>query len=847
MTTRSWVKVLAMLAVAALIALAMWSFDSTQEPSAPSVEERSVALSAPAPLDPADEPFADATGAASFRAPIAKVEPSPPELVVTVVDGFSNTPVAAATVFVEREDLDPLERELMQEHYGSDVAQIAERLGAKFVCDASWVVRVPRPTRSLTIWAQSGERYGVAEVEPGDEQVSIELHDHCVVHVEIVDRRGEPASGVDVRLFEPRLDEWEDAYPTTTDEHGRAVFAYERPDAADEPVSFRLATPFVACEPEFHEFANSSPPSELLRLTIGETGTIELSVTNSDGKRVGVPARLHLWVDAESGDALPFGLASGVRRFTPTAAGHARFERIGLGLRLQADAYLSGYWFSERTIAGPNEAGESISSAVPVERLQGVVRGRIVDPDGKPLAQRRLQGRTLWRYADGSVGELDVLGAGRSNDDGRFEVLMTNFSLGQMGPTLGVSAQRVGKPSATASVPAPRPIQEGVLVARDVYDLGEIVLTVQPAFVCGRVFDESSAAYFQAFVEFFELDAHGAQRVRGAERAGADGAFEFRCESCPESLLIRAISESHAPGEPQTVTRGQTDVVLRLGERIERGEFRGKLLLPAGADGEELYLRVTLTSDDSSGGGYELTSSGEFVADFLRPGTYALRVVLHGQELALVEGIEVTPTKTTVLEPIDLRERVHAIAVRVRDAAGAPIRSATVTVLDEDSEVSSVQTDAKGLATLTSLSTSHELLVSGVGYRPRAILGATSGLEVVLEPGLDVQVRRPDLGDAARDFELHLELNYLGPELPDLYLDPITIALPSDSPTVVRLPFAGRYELVGAKWIHRITGAEWPLELPGEAPIAALDERATFTLDWPTAALLEALDRARPK
>jgi hypothetical protein len=847
MTTRSWVKAGAALAAVVLLALAMWSVDSSQEPSAPSVGERRMAPNASAPLEPAADGFADATEGPSTRAPIAEVEPSPPELVVTVVDGFSEAPVASATVFVEREDLDPVVRELTEEHYGYEGAQIAERLGAKFVCDASGVVRVPRPTRSLTIWAQSGERYGVAEVEPGDEQVSIELHDHCVVHVEIVDGRGEPASGVDVRLFEPRLDEWEDAYPTTTDEHGRAVFAYERPDAADEPVSFRLATPFVACEPEFHEFANLSPPSELLRLTIGETGTIELSVTNSDGKRVGVPARLHLWVDAESGDALPFGLASGVRRFTPTAAGHARFERIGLGLRLQADAYLSGYWFSERTIAGPNEAGESILSPVPIERVQSAMRGRIVDPDGKPLAQRRLQGRTLWRYADGSAGEVDLFLAGRSDDDGRFEVLMRDFYSGHVGPTVDVTARRVGKPSAKGSVAVPRPIQEGVLVARDVYDLGEIVLTVQPAFVCGRVFDEDGAAYFQAFVEFFELDADGAQRGCGAERAGADGAFEFRCESCPESLLVRAISESHAPGEPQTVTRGQTDVVLRLGERIERGEFRGKLLLPEGADGEELHLRFTCASDGSSRGGYELTSSGEFVADFLRPGTYALRVFFRAQELAHVEGIEVTPTKTTVLEPIDLRERVHAIAVRVRDAAGAPIRSATVTVLDEDSEVSTVETDAKGLATLTSLSTSHELLVSGVGYRPRVILGATSGLEVVLEPGLDVQVRRPDLGDAARDFELHLELNYLGPELPDLYLDPITIALPSDSPTVVRLPFAGRYELFDAKWVHRITGAEWPLELPGEAPIAALDERATFTLDWPTAALIEALDRARPK
>jgi stage V sporulation protein SpoVS len=847
MTTRSWVKVLAALAVVVLLALAMWSFDATQDPSAPTAEERSVSPSASAPLEPAAEPFANATQAPSTRTPIAETEPPPLELVVTVVDGFSNAPVAGATVFVEREDLDPVERELTQEHYGSDAAQVAERLGAKFVCDASGVVRVPRPKGSVMIWAQNGDHYGCNVFERGDEEVQVDLYEHFRVHVEIVDGRGVPASGVDVRLFEPRLDEWEDAYPTTTDEHGRAVFVIERPDPTDEPVNYRLATPFVACEPEFHEFASSSPPSDVFRLTIGDTGSVELFVTNSDAKRVEVPALLTLEVNAEVRDALAFGLANGGRRSTPTAEGRARFERIGLGLRLHGGAYLHGYRFSERTITGPGEAGESISSAVPIEQVQSLMRGRIVDPDGKPLAQRRLLGRTLLSYADGSAGEVDVLRAGRSDEDGRFEVLMAYFHPGQIGPTIEILARRAGGASATGSAPIPQPIQEGVAIARDVYDLGEVVLTVQPAFVCGQVFDEYGVATGRVSVEFFELDADGAQRFRGVEYAAGDGAFEFRCADCPESLLVRATSESHATGEPHTVTRGQTDVALRLGEFIESGAIRGKLLLPQGADGEELHLQFTRSFGSSSGVGYERTSAGEFLADRLLPGAYSLRVILQGKALAHIEGIEVAPTKTTMLEPIDLRERVHTISVCVRDSVGAPIRAATVRMLDEDINVSNVETDAKGCATLTSLSTSYDLLVSAVGFQPRVILGATSGLEVALDAGLDVQIRRPELGEAARDFELHVELCYVGPELPGVHSDHLVLALPSEAPTVVRLPFAGRYELFDAKWIHRVTRAEWPLELPDEPLIAVVGERAEFTLDWPTAALLEALERARPK
>lgn len=843
MTTRSWGKILAMLAVVVLLAVAMWSVDSTRNSSPSSVEERSVAPNASAPLEPAAEGFADAAESSSTRAPIAEIEPPPPELVVTVVDGFSLAPVAAATVFVEREDLDPVERELTQEHYGSDAEKVAERLGAKFVCDASGVVRVPRPKGSVVIWAQSGVNYGGNLFEPGDEQVSIELYEHFLVHVEIVDGRGQPASGVDVRLFEPSLDEWDDVYSTTTDEHGRAVFAVVRPDASDEPVSFRLATPFVACEPELHEFASSSPPSDVLRLTIGDTGTVELSVTSSVGQRVEVPARLDLSVDAESGEALAFGLVNGGTRFTPTVAGHARFERIGLGLRLEVYARLDGYWFSRRTIAGPSEAGESISSAVPIEQIRSLMRGRIVDPDGKPLAQRQLQGRTLWRFGDGSSGEVNVLRAGESDDDGRFEELMADFHSGQIGPTIEILARRFGGSSATGSVSVPRPIQEGVPIARDVYEFGEIVLTVQSTFVCGRVFDEHGVANVQVSVELFELDTDGAQRLRGVEYVGGGGAFEFRCPDCPESLMVRATSQSHAPGEPQTVTRGQTDVALRLGERIECGEFRGKFLLPEGADGEELHLRVTRTSDGSSRGGYELTSSGEFLADCLVPGIYELRVQLHGQQLASVERIEVAPGKATTLEPIDLRGKVHAIAVRVRDAAGAPVRAATIRALEVDSEVSTVETDQSGLATLTSLSASHDLLVSAAGFRPRVLRRATSGIDVVLEAGLEVQVRRPELGEAARDFELQLALRYVGPELAGVPLDDFAVVLSSEAPALVRLPFAGRYELVEAKWVHHISGVEWQVALADEPLHAVADE--TLTIEWPTAALLEALARAR--
>jgi hypothetical protein len=853
MTTNSSVKVGVALAVVALLALAMWSFDSTEEPSASTAGERPVASSAPAPLESADEPFADATQTPSTRAPIAEVETPPPELVVTVVDEATALPTPYAVIYVERGDLDDHEKHVAYERYGYEVPQIAERLGSKWICDATGVARVPRPKADSTIWARAGGAYGQHWVDAADGEVVVVVAATVLVHVEVVDARGRLASDVTLQLFDLDFDCWCSEQTTTTDENGRAVFTVPDDPDSDEPRTCRIAAALVTCEPEFVEFTRHKAPREVQRFVIGETASVELHIAHANGERVDLPARLDLFVDSERNADLPFGLAHGSGLLLSTRDGRARFERIGLSVPLVADACDEEHEFTERRFDAPDSAGAVVSVAVPIKRAHDVLKGRLVDLDGNPVTECCLNGGVIRTFSDGRTWIASVFRWVTPEPDGCFLHHAATEDGLRMGVRLQLTAQRDSRRRGFAIVVAPPPILEGERVPRAVFDFGDVVMKPVSAFVCGTVLDSLGHPVSTAEVRLLDPYSTAGPALLGKTRSESNGSFEIEFDGDYNTLTMDVFSKWHANREQRVVHRGQRDLIVCLGETIEPGAIRGKLLLPEGADGQVLGLSLEGDAGNSASALVHRASSGEFLADRVLPGTYVLRVDLHGQELALVGGIEVAPSKTTTIEPIDLRERVHAIAVRVRAAAGAPIRAAKLSVLDEDSEVSSVETDAKGLATLTSLSTSHELLISAVGFRPRVILGATSGLEVVLEPGVDVQFRRPDLGEAARDFELHLELNYLGPELPDLHLDPITIALPSDSPTLVRLPFAGRYELVGAKWIHRITGAEWPLELPVEPPVAVvgertvLDERAELTLDWPTAALLEALDRARPK
>lgn len=666
-----------------------------------------------------------------------------------------------------------------------------------------------------------------------------------VVRVEVLDRDARAVDRVRVSLFLPESLEWSEVDTQATDEHGRVEFSLAELEFSDQQTSLRIATPFVACEPQYVEFATGAAPTEVVRLVVGGTSSVAVQVTDAQGSPLELPVRIRLTVDDERDEDLEFGLANGSWAYVSTRDGRAAFERVGLGLPLVAHARSDALEILAREFESPSGAGERVDVALAIERARTVMTGRAVDSVGAPLAGRRVELRAPWTHPDGSQGDLRLAEDCEIDSDGRFECFIAYWRPGRMGATLDVTARRAGEPRAIATIAAPRPTTVFEPAPHELFDLGEVVLTVVPAYVCGQVLDADDEPVCSAQVQLLSVDPREEPTVLDVAQTGELGEFDLHFDGNLSALRIAAVSDDHESSEPQLVQRGQTHVIVRVARSVERGAIRGALALPEGADGAEFSLELGAHAPAHADRGYSLVSTGDFVFEGIAPGHYELSVALHGQQLARLDDIEVVSGKTTLLEPVDLHGGAHALAVHVRDAAGAPVREAVVRVHALISPVSSVQTDARGWATLTSLSASHDLLVWAVGFRPQVVHAATSCVQVVLEAGLDVRVERPALGESARDFELRCTLSYLGPELRGVRLPEFELALSGEAAAHVQLPFEGRYELVSANWIRRVTGIAWPVELAHRPSVTVAGE--TLTLEWPTAALLEALGRARAR
>lgn len=302
--------------------------------------------------------------------------------------------------------------------------------------------------------------------------------------------------------------------------------------------------------------------------------------------------------------------------------------------------------------------------------LACVLRGRVQDEAGKPIADAKVMVETGYRL----FGERSM----KSAADGAFEV-------GKVEP--GKNALRVARagflPSLTELELQPEEQRDGLVVT----------LRTGKA-IAGRVVDERGVGVAAAKVGAKRkelLDGMAIERFVAEEATSSDANGWFTLAGlADDTVTVSAFGKEHTTATAAGVAVGTMDVVLRV-ERL--GAIEGVLVGADGApiagsevalggglgeanfvDGDDMELSLAPTRRNQQA---RTGADGAFRLEGVSPGTVTVRATGKGHRPARVDGVKVIAAQTTSGVRL-VADRGAVARVRVVDAAGAPVAGAKV-------------------------------------------------------------------------------------------------------------------------------------------------------------------------
>lgn len=356
-------------------------------------------------------------------------------------------------------------------------------------------------------------------------------------------------------------------------------------------------------------------------------------------------------------------------------SGRFAFEEVEAGRPVQIT--VSGPFWTRRTVwVAPLEAGESRDLGQLVLSPGHLVRGRVLDPKGRPV-----EGATAGLTAGtngGSGMQIRLVGAAgatadysaETDADGRFEIH-------------GVPEGRYTLFARATGYQEAR--REGFEL-RQRSGEREVELRVAAGLsVTGRVLDSNGNPVPSARVAqvgargFAGLSWQRERLLREGQPVQEDGRFTLNGLPEGESLRVAAAAPEFGRTLSEVVqTGGEVEIAL-----VPIAGLRGFVRTAGGTPVSEAMVELkradggaTHTMDFSSN--MDITDEeGAFAMDEVKAGTYDLTVQSWAGPEKVLEGLVVEPG----IEPLDLvLEGANPVTVHVHDEEGAPVAGARVTL-----------------------------------------------------------------------------------------------------------------------------------------------------------------------
>lgn len=623
------------------------------------------------------------------------------------------------------------------------------------------------------------------------------------VVVEVVREDGSPVPGAEVAVRASGVALPRRVDSRTTGADGRA--RVERLMLGIPETANRLTAAVLGPEKELAhaEFVRTPLPTEAIRLVVPPVGSIEVLVLDADGSPLpDTEARVWLLPKAAADAAGHSWHASA----DPRASNEMPCDQHGRALfplvPLRREWAVGAVWEGGGEIGvvqrctGPSRDGERVRVQLEATPVSPVVVARLLSPQGKPLSAAKVKlaiEGLLW-----SDTEATIL----ADEEGRVRcgVPLQDGGPTEAGWTLRFSVDQPGGPPLGASLNLTQPL----LVGEN--DLGDIHLELAPLLAGGMVLDTDGEAVGGAYVRLHR-DWVGESGRAGSgslgtpvrtDREGRFAAYGFEARGAASSRYRLRVSHPKYNDLEQPFDLGEDGLRIILGAGAS---LSGAVLLDEEVPLHKLSARLMVDPiDDERTTGYHhgIDDAGGFSWNGVAAGTGKLAIVVDGlrRPVAEVEGIVLRPgvrTEDPRLNPVDLRGRLFAVTVTVRDSEGEAILGAGVRVLEGEGRASMYGPPGPVVGEFTVLSTaaSFDIEVSAPGFRSQVIRDVAADYDVVLVPGIEAEIelaRLPPLPDGCR-FRVHLRADDGGRGgVMTLYPGP-------EGRATTKLPRAGRWRV----------------------------------------------------
>lgn len=752
------------------------------------------------------------------------------QLRILVVEKGSDRPIAGARVLLQKEPTDELEWKEAWERWGDVESILANGFGEQQVSDERGSLLVPRPGRNLWVTADLGELHGEARIDRKQDVCKIEVKPYHSLAIEVVDELGKPAQGVRVALMEGIHGEWWAPWSGITGSDGRVelVKLEDQPDEAKSTLA--LGPCFSMATPAQVEFTLDDVPASPLRFALEPTGSIEVLLCNAQGRVLDLDATIQLKLMGSELSAAASRVGS---HDAPARAGRAVFERIGLGLELEASARIKGQRFGNREFAGPATAGEQIRVGLPFQESCTLVRGRALDEHGEPLQGKQVSGELVNFAGTPHPGRFSASTDETGRFTGEFVPMLKVF--GPLSLRLSLAGPGLACRTAVAEVDlaanSPR------------LELGDVVFLPLEVFVRGMVLDESGAPVYYARIEAKDaVTRRDLSHSSGEWSVYSDslGRFAIAGTSRPAEIELTAFSYGHLRPPPIRVPAGSDNVLITF---PRCGRLEGRARLPEGFEWGALDFDFEYVGESRVTPTWENYADGYFLMPAATPGTLAVRLSHADVLLWERDDVEIRLGETTQLGEIDLRDRLFVMTLDIVDASGQPVRRGTLgwSAGEDEDSFEQLAIPSSGPVRFLSARNPVNVRIRASGFRSERFDGVRSGDRLVLRDGIAVQVSLPPrLPVVDPPLSLRLYWNAAGEG------EYAGIPVGSDGRAQLRLPGPGSFEL---SWVirHELTGAEFFAEDAAPTPVQVPEscEVQPMLLEISSQSLLRALERAR--
>ncbi len=596
-----------------------------------------------------------------------------------VIDQATDQPVVGAEVFViEESALQGLQQPLrdLQGTLGDDPDRyhqlLAHWYGVRYQTGAEGTVTTAKIERG-TVVAFAGNRFAALPVRKWPEDgLVVKLVAQQFLAVRVVDSQGKPAAEVPVgfgNLFAqgPANRFFLAEHHGLTDGAGRLRVPRARVHGTDltvqvlvptlQPVSTRLMLDTTGHQTEVPTL--QLPPCGMVRVLLYD-----------ESER---PIEGLQWVQLQprqpGKDYLP-----NQTQPSQLTRGSALFRWVPLDLQLQAKVQVEGMTGTlTHEQDGPTHPGELVVCGVRMTAANPILRLRVLDTAGKPMANTRLGiARTTATSFDGSEVTTDAEGRLQWSIDATWLEAATD------GQVLLLARGRGTKQTLYQGALAV-PIAN---VKSGITDLGDVALVEEPVALRGIVLGDDGKPLAGITVST-TLSHHEECQSSGTSSSGTALFFEHRVPTDAQGVFVlRELSPKDVPfrltlTDTQWVLANDTSAAPRTTDlvlhAVRTGSAQLRLANPAWND--ILQFQLVRDGSETTRSSPELRD-GRFEWKGLVPGRYRLTVSTTDHDAEVLSDLEVPangPCANPQLQNLDLAGHVQLLEVTVRGPGKAPL------------------------------------------------------------------------------------------------------------------------------------------------------------------------------